>query len=405
MAENVLVPSLGTTVKNAKITRWLYSEGQPVEKGAVICEIETEKVNYQIEAPISGILSRILASGGQVVKVAQTIGVISAPGEAADQPSTSRTDSTGPGENGQTLSEVKAEKSKTPSPAVETRIKITPIARKMAQEKGIDISRLKGSGPGGRIVKADVLDFESQAIEEPKVEVTGPVLGGRIPLTTIRSIIGERLTQSSRDVPHVYFACEVDCTALIQFRNIFKPILEQKTGLLLSFNDLLIKAVSMTIEKYPLFNATLENKTIKIPKTVDIGLAMAMEQGLLVPVIRKTNLKSLSQIMVDRVDLVIKAQSKRLTLDELSGSTFTISNLGQFDIDFFVSIINPPETAILSVAKIKERPVVADGVVVVKPIMNLGLSADHRVVDGADAARFLQDLKNLLEQPFGMCSI
>jgi pyruvate dehydrogenase E2 component (dihydrolipoamide acetyltransferase) len=399
MPENVLVPSLGTTVKNAKITRWMYNQGQPVEKGAVICEIETEKVNYQIEAPISGFLARILATAGQVVKVGEIIGIITAKGDDATQLSFAAA------EQESKPTDVKTDIPRIETTPMERRIKITPVAKKMAREKGIDISLLTGSGPGGRIVKADVIDFKAPAADQQRTEETGLVLGGTIPLTTMRAIIGERLTRSSREVPHVYFACDVDCTALIQFRKIFEPILEKKTGLRLSFNDMLTKAVSMTIEKHPLFNATLENKIIKIRKTVDIGLAMALEQGLIVPVIRQTNLKPLSQILVDRADLFDKARAKKLTLDDMTGSTFTISNLGQFNLDFFVSIINPPETAILSVAKMKERPVAIDGSAVVRPIMKLGLSCDHRVVDGADCARFLQDLQDLLEEPFSMCSI
>ena len=244
-----------------------------------------------------------------------------------------------------------------------------------------------------------------EAAEDVATEVNGVVFGAEIPLTNIRKIIGDRLTRSARDVPHVYFSCEVDCTEMIKFRSIFKDIVAKKSKGKLSYNDLIIKAVATTIEKYPLFNAVLEDETIKIGKSVDVGLALALEEGLIVPVIRETHRKSLSHICLARQTVIQKAQDKKLTMDDLTGSTFTVSNLGQFNIDFFTSIINPPETAILSVARMKDRAVVVDGELAVRPIMKMGLSIDHRIVDGADGARFLEDLQTLLENPFEMCTI
>jgi pyruvate dehydrogenase E2 component (dihydrolipoamide acetyltransferase) len=265
-----------------------------------------------------------------------------------------------------------------------------------------------GGGPGGRIVKADVLAYNPAEADVSKADAAVQPLEGlgvEIPLTQMRRIIGDRLTESSRDVPHVYFSAEIDASALIEFRAIFKPVLAKQNGGALSYNDLIIKAVSMTIMRYPAFNGTLTEDAIHIRPSIDIGLAMAMPTGLIVPVIRNTERLSIGDICLVRKELTAKAQEGSLTVDEITGGSFTISNLGQFKIDFFTSIINPPETAILSVARIKERPAAVDGQIIVKPTIMMGFSIDHRVVGGADGARFLDDLKSLLENPFEMCTL
>ena len=409
MSENIIVPSLGSTIKKAKLVKWLVKEGQVVKTGDIVCEIETEKVSFQVEAPVSGILAKILAPTGSIASVDQIIGLIAEEGEVVEDaalageasettPDEDRAISGGP---------QKAEKSSAEPP--DGRIRISPLARNVAKEMNVDISRVKGRGPGGRILKADILAYADsgarEATADTAVEAGRAALGAEIPLTSMRKIIGERLTRSSRDIPHVYFSCDVDCTEMKKFRSIFKSVVAKKSEVNLSYNDLIVKATAMTIEKYPLFNARLEDEIIKIGKSVDIGLAMALEEGLIVPVIREANAKSLSQICLARSAVTIKAQDKKLTLDDITGSTFTVSNLGQFNIDFFTSIINPPETAILSVARMKDRAVVIDGELVVRPIIKMGLSIDHRIVDGADGARFLEDLQALLENPFEMCTI
>jgi pyruvate dehydrogenase E2 component (dihydrolipoamide acetyltransferase) len=410
MAENVVVPNLGATVRKAKIAKWLVRPGQSVKKGEVLCELETEKVTFKIEAENEGILLSIDVKVGSVVEVGQVIGQIGAPGEAEVVPS----------EQGAAEKPERTEDADSRGKTVgkdgtlqQDRIKISPLARKLAAEKGIPVSELTGSGPGGRIVKADVLAYSPASGDIPNADLPKPDahahplkgLGVDIPLTQMRRIIGDRLTESARDVPHVYFSAEVDGCALVEFRSIFKPILAKQNGGSLSYNDLIIKAVSMTILKYPAFNGTLTEDAIRIKPSVDIGLAMAVPAGLIVPVIRNTERLSLGDICLAREELTAKAQEGVLTVDEMTGGSFTVSNLGQFKIDFFTSIINPPETAILSVARMKERPVAIDGQVVVRPTILMGISIDHRVVDGADGARFLEDLKTLLENPFEMCAL
>jgi pyruvate dehydrogenase E2 component (dihydrolipoamide acetyltransferase) len=410
MAANVIMPKLGMAMREGKVAKWRCEEAGHVEEGDVIAEIETEKITYQIEAPISGILAKIVVGEGRVAAVGQVIGIIIEEGETFDVsaiPAAPPEISAGK----ETVAPAAGGGGEIPSvPSKEPRIKVTPIARKIAREKGIDVSQIKGTGPDGRITRDDVL-AAAEAVRGPEIPEKGRprevsiTLGTTLPLTRMREIIGERLTASSRDVPHVYFSCTVDGTRMIDFRERFKGRIESTTGVTLSFNDIILKAVATIIETHPRFNASLEGKTIRIHEEVNIGLAVALEEGLVVPVLRRVSEKTLGQIALARKELLDKARGKKLTLDDLSGGTFTVSNLGQFNIDAFTSIINPPETAILSVAKMKERPVVIEGELAVRPTVNLGLSVDHRVVDGAMAAAFLEALQRLLEDPYLMCVV
>jgi pyruvate dehydrogenase E2 component (dihydrolipoamide acetyltransferase) len=410
MAENIIMPKLGMTMKQGKVTKWHYSVGDRVEAGDVIAEIETDKINYQIEAPATGILAKVLVGEEGIAAVGEVIGIMVAEGETFDE-STIKVSVSGGNDNEEEVVTSTEKATGTPAkiePAA--RIKITPVARKIAKEKGIDISKIRITRPDGRIRKEDVL-AAAEAAEKTVVSDKKPAgesevqLGATIPFTRMREIIGQRLTASSRDVPHVYFACEVDGTQMIQLRKSVMDAVESATGVRLSFNDIIVKAVATTINKYPLFNAVIEDKKIKIHKEINIGLAMALEEGLVVPVIRNVNEKTLGQIAAARNELIQKTRTKKLILDDLEGGTFTVSNLGQFNIDFFTSIINPPETGILSVAKMKDRPVVLDGKLAIRPILYLGLSADHRVVDGAMAAAFIQELQQTLENPYLMCLV
>ncbi|MBL7210786.1 MAG: 2-oxo acid dehydrogenase subunit E2 [Desulfobacteraceae bacterium] len=410
MAENVIMPKLGMTMKQGKVTKWHYKEGDRVEAGDVIAEIETDKINYEIEAPISGILARVLVREEGVAAVGEAIGIMVEEGETFDESAIPASTPEGHGDKEGVVTPVEKQVDTPVEMTSAARIKITPVARKIAKEKGIDISKIRSTRPDGRIRKEDVLAAaeaaEKKVVSDKEPAGEGEVqLGATIPLTRMREIIGQRLTASSRDVPHVYFACEVDGTQMIQLRKTVIDAIESTTGVRLSFNDIIVRAVATTIEKYPLFNGVIEDREIKIEKEINIGLAMALEEGLIVPVIRNVNKKTLGQIATDRNELMQKARTKKLTLDELEGGTFTVSNLGQFNIDFFTSIINPPETGILSVAKMKDRPVVFEGEVAIRPILYLGLSADHRVVDGAMAAAFIQDLQQTLENPYRMCLV
>lgn len=407
MAANVIMPKLGMAMKEGKVLKWQCKEGDRVEEGDIVAEIETEKITYQIEAPLSGILARILVEEGKTAGVGEVIGIMVEEGESLE------VSALPPAPRKVSVREEKAvaaAETRVEAPSVSSkgpRIRITPVARRIAREKGLDVSLIKGTGPDGRITREDVLAAAEgagkrkvsgkEAPQEP-----GVGLGATIPLTRMREIIAERLTASSRDVPHVYFSCEIDGTGMTQFRESLSKAIESTKGTSPSFSDIIVKSVAATIEKYPRFNASLEGQTIRIHEEVNIGLAVALEDGLVVPVIRRVNEMPIGEIARARIEMIDKARKKKLTLDDLSGGTFTVSNLGQFDIDSFTSIINPPETAILSVARMKERPVAIEGELAIRPIVNLGLSVDHRVVDGAMAAAFLEELRRLLEAPYWM---
>jgi pyruvate dehydrogenase E2 component (dihydrolipoamide acetyltransferase) len=407
MPTNVIMPKLGMAMKEGKVLKWQCEEGDQVEEGDVVAEIETEKITYQIEAPLSGILARILVEEGKTAGVGEIIGIMVEEGESLE------VSALPPAPTKVSVREEKAvaaaeTRVEVPSvPLKGPRIRITPVARRIAREKGLDVSLIKGTGPDGRITREDVLAAAEgagkrkvsgkEAPQEP-----GVGLGATIPLTRMREIIAERLTASSRDVPHVYFSCEIDGTGMTQFRESLSNSIKSTKGTSLSFSDIIVKSVAATIEKYPRFNASLEGQSIRIHEEVNIGLAVALEDGLVVPVIRRVNEMPIREIARARIEMIDKARKKKLTLDDLSGGTFTVSNLGQFDIDSFSSIINPPETAILSVARMKERPVAIEGELAIRPIVNLGLSVDHRVVDGAMAAAFLEELRRLLEAPYWM---
>ena len=270
----------------------------------------------------------------------------------------------------------------------------TPAARRLAREKGINILTLTATGPGGRITERDVL-AAVEAREGPKrVEAAAPGavrLGVTMPLTRMRGIIAERLTKSW-EAPHIYLAMEIDAAEMAKLRGELLPAIERETGQKLTYNDILIKGVALAIEKFPILNGIFESDHIRVPEEINIGLAVALEDGLVVPVVRRANERSLTEIVRLRADLVERARRRKLEVDELRGGTFSISNLGMFDVEFLTAILNPPQSGILSVGRLKDTPVAKDGVIHVVPVMKLVLGVDHRVVDGAVGAAFLQEL-------------
>ncbi len=271
------------------------------------------------------------------------------------------------------------------------RIKISPVAKRLAKEHGLDITKIEGTGPGGRIVKEDIL----RAIEQRRVIPAVPKEVERIKLTGVRKIIAERMTQSYQTAPHVTVMMEADASNMAKIRKEF----EEKTRARLSYNAILIKAVTEALHAYKIFNSTIEGNEIQIHTNINVGLAVALEDsGLIVPVIHDANKKSLKELNIIIEDLVQKARQKKLSISEVRGSTFTISNLGMYEIDGFTPILTPHQTAILGVGRITKKPIVVDeDSIEIKPMMILSLSFDHRVVDGALAAQFLRHLKNTLE--------
>jgi len=437
------------TMTEGKVVRWMVTEGGHVGRERPLVTIETDKITYEMDAPASGFL-HILVSEGEMVSVGEVLGLIAGNREeyetiasrerehvvraaseerspsSIEQPSmASRVrekkvkvsprarklaqahginveELRGSGPGGRIVEEdiQRAVEMSSSLAARLDSIKITPIARAIAEDKGIDISQLKGSGPGGRIEKKDVLKAASGISKTEVLEEKRYSLGSSFPLSRMREVIAERLTASSRDIPHIYLQTQVDATQMISLRDAFSEQGGEPAEVRVSLTDIVIVALARNIEAHPLFNATLVGKKIEIQPEINIGLAVALDEGLIVPVISQANRKGLREIARCRSDLVERARRKKLTKDEIAGSTITLSSLGGFDIDFFTPIINPPEAAILSMAKIEKRVVVVDDRIEIRPVFNLGLTADHRIIDGAMAASFLQDLRKLLMNPY-----
>jgi pyruvate dehydrogenase E2 component (dihydrolipoamide acetyltransferase) len=394
MAVAVIFPKLDEAMRSGKIVRWLKNEGDRVEKGETILEIETEKTAFEIEAETSGILSKVMVKAGDEVPVGATIAFILKPGEEAPQVPEPVIVNT----KKKTLTE-EPKVAKEPG-----EIKASPLARNIAKEHNIDLSMVTGTGPGGRITKEDVL----QAIEEGKTVAapltgTEPTIGEEeiVPLSSMREVIAQRMMESFQ-TPHFYLSVEVDTQKLGKTRNRLIPIIESKTGIRLTLTDLIIKITAKALEDNPSLNCSYVDGGVKLFKRIDIGLVTAVEGGLVVPVIRQADKKSLVEITQARAELVQKARERALSKEEMKGSTFTISNMGMFEIDQFSAIIQPPEAAILAVGRITDKAVVRNGEILVRPMMTLTLSIDHRVLDGAMGAKFLQSLKHYLENPFNL---
>lgn len=389
MATVVILPKLDEAMRTGKIVKWMKKEGDWVEKGEIIVVIETEKVTFEIEAEESGILSKVMANEGDEVLVGTPIACILRPGEEAPEI---------PELVILTKREAQLEMPKVPEAEA---IKASPVAKKLAQEYNIDIATIKGTGPGGRILREDVM----RAVEERKTKVAQIIREEpraaeeeMIPLSSMRKVIARRMTESFQ-TPHIYLTVEVDTQELEKTRTQLIPLIESKLGVKLTISDLIIKIVAKALEDNPSMNCAYVDGFVKLFKRIDIGLVTAVEGGLYVPVIREANKKSLVEIVRDRAMLVQKARDHKLTMDEMRGSTFTISNLGMFGIDQFSAILQPPEAAILAVGCIKDKAVVREGQIVVRPVMTLTLSIDHRVLDGVIGAQFLQSVKNYVENP------
>ena len=400
MAVAVIFPKLDEAMRSGKIVRWLKNEGDWVEKGETILEIETEKTAFEIEAETSGILSKVMVKAGDEVPVGATIAFILKPGEEAPEvpePVIVSTKKKTPTEE--------PNASKEPGEIKEPgTIKASPLARNIAKEHNIDLSMVTGTGPGGRITKEDVL----QAIEEGKTVAapltgTEPTIGEEeiVPLSSMREVIAQRMMESFQ-TPHFYLSVEVNTQKLGKTRNRLIPIIESKTGIRLTLTDLIIKITAKALEDNPSLNCSYVDGGVKLFKRIDIGLVTAVEGGLVVPVICQADKKSLVEITQARAELVQKARERALSKEEMKGSTFTISNMGMFEIDQFSAIIQPPEAAILAVGRITDKAVVRNGEILVRPMMTLTLSIDHRVLDGAMGAKFLQSLKHYLENPFNL---
>jgi len=402
VATEVTIPNLGYTMTVAKILNWQKAVGDTVENGEILLEIETDKVNYGIESPAGGVVKAILAKVGDEIPVGGLVAIIGRADEKIDVQGYSKEKKEAP-----VPEKVQAAGQKeTPPPVVPAaggRVFASPLARKIAGTKKVDLSRVKGSGRSGRIRMADVEKYilEGKPRKLEPAPSVGPLeVAEVIPLTTMRRTIAQRLAQSFHDAPHFNLCMEVDMTEARELlENAIPKRAEGLAEVKLSLNDLFIKAVAVTLRDYPLLNARWKGVQVEVLRDINIGLAVALDTGLIVPAMEKADQKRLWQIAKERIDLVERARQGRLTLPELERGTFTVSNLGMYDITFFTSILNPPQTGILSIGKTVDRPVVREGAIVIRPIVQMSLAIDHRVVDGAVGAKFMQDLKRGLEKP------
>jgi len=403
MATTVVMPKMGYDMTEGKIVRWLKHEGDEVSRGEPVATIETEKVNIDIEAYASGVLRRIVAQEGQMVPVGEPIAVIGAPDE----------------EIGEVPPPKAAEAGAPPTPAeeaapawetaarAEERIKATPIARRLAEEHSIDLSRVQGTGPDGRITREDVEAFIQQrdkapaAAPTPSAVAPAPAVPGEeVELSRMRQAIARHMADSKRTIPHFYVTTTIDMSEALRLRRSLNAMLPEESRI--SINDLIIKAAAKALQKFPEFNATLENGRVRYHKEVNIGVAIALDEGLIAPAISNCVSKSLPEIAAASRDLAARARDGRLRPDEYSAVTFTVSNLGMYDVDNFIAIINPPQSAVLAVGSVMPQAVVRDNQIAVADVMKMTVSADHRVTDGARAAQFLQEIKRHLQNPVSL---
>lgn len=413
MATEIVMPKLGLTMESGAISAWLVEEGQEVQKGQALLEIATDKVTMEVEAQADGILRKILVPPGEEVPVSTTIGVIAAADEDIGSYSAAAPSDPVPAAAAPPTPTVPAPAAaSSPTPAADSTPtpsapsapsadsdgrwphKTSPKARKIAAEHGLDLSGIRGSGPAGRIVSADVLALVERVQPAPAAAPV-PVAEGRVELSRAEQVAGERLTASYQQIPHIHLSMDVSAVWLQQFRTGYE--LEGKK---ISFNDLVVKATARTLSEFPRVNSLEEGGHFRYASEINVGIAVAAEQGLVVPVVRAAAEKTIEEIALEGTRLIDAARRGQLRPDDMLGGTFTISNLGMFGVSRFTAIINPPQVAILAVGAIENR-VVASGAdaFAVRPQLTLTLAADHRVVDGALGARFLARLKEVLETP------
>lgn len=406
MAQEVLMPKLGLTMTKGLIIKWLKGEGEAVQAGEPLLEIETEKLANTVECPADGVLLKQLGREGESYPVTEVIGWVGQAGEALpDAPGAAAAAAEAAPAAAAPAAPVAAKAAERKG----GRIAISPLARKIAADRGIDYTALAGSGPGGRIVKADILAAvesgagrATAAAQTAPVAVSaagGPAVAQAIPYAGMRRAIGENMLRSWREVPHVTNHVSVDAGELLALRKTVNAGASE-AGEKVSVTDLLVKIIARALAKMPAINASLQGEEIHCYSDVNISLAVALDNGLVTPVIRVADKKSLSAISREARELIAKARDGGLAPDDLAGGTFTLSNLGGYgSVDTFTPIINPPQAAILGVGRTVDTVMPVAGVPVVRPMMGLSLSYDHRVIDGAKAAEFIQLVMGLMENP------
>jgi pyruvate dehydrogenase E2 component (dihydrolipoamide acetyltransferase) len=446
MITKVLMPKLSDAMETGKVIKWLKKEGDPVKGGDVVAEIETDKANVEIEAFGAGIFRKIVVGEGQQVPVGELIAVIADPADDISSVTAAPTKPAAAAPSAPAAAAAPAPRpapgaaAPVPLPAMESyqsvpattavvpmapaaaaaaapaggRVKASPLARKIAGQTGVDLRVIQGTGPGGRIIRRDVeaaMGAPRPAVAPAAAAPLRPTAAARpafvipprpdvefedVPMSSMRAAIAKRMPMSKAPVPHFYVTSEVAMDEASALRERLNALDGQPK---VSVTDMVIKAVALALRKNPGVNAQLNGQAIRVHHRAHIGIAVALDQGLITPVLRDCDVKPLARIAVESRDLADRARGGKLRVQELSGATFSISNLGMYDVEEFSAIINPPEGAILAVGSVLQKPVVEDGELRVGRRMKMTISCDHRVMDGAMGARFLQDVKRLLEEP------
>jgi pyruvate dehydrogenase E2 component (dihydrolipoamide acetyltransferase) len=381
----VRMPKLGMAMKQGVVTKWLKAEGEAVQEGADLFELSTEKISAVVPAPASGLLGRVVAEPGVELPVGALLALIGESGDAF------------PPREELAAAAPAAAPPRTPPAAAATAAAApaSPAARRRARELGVDVALVPPSAPGKRVTTEDVEAFAEAAAAEPAAaQPAAPA--SLLPFAGIRKVVAERLSDSLRTMAQVTIAHEAEVRGLVARRAALAAGFEAATGIRLTYTDLLVEVVARLLREHPLLNSSLTEQGIATSEAVHMGVAVALEDGLIVPVIRDADSRPLGEIAGARAELAAKAQAGTLALDEIEGGTFTISNLGAFGADAFTPIVNPPQCAILGVGRILDKPLAVDGRVEIRPTMWLSLTFDHRIVDGAPAARFLQALAERL---------
>ncbi|MFN0094143.1 MAG: dihydrolipoamide acetyltransferase family protein [Dehalococcoidia bacterium] len=427
MAIEVTMPQMGADMTEGTLVRWLKQVGDQVKRGEILAEIETDKATVELEAFESGTVQQLVVGEGETVPVGQVIALFAAPGEAiAAAPEPPRLQRTEAGER--KLEGVPAERpaaraTDSASAVSDGRLRISPVARRIASEAGLDIHAVKGSGPDGRVLRRDVEDALASAAAPAPAAVVAPSVAAPAVAPTppkappaaqpahapvvraegtskMRQAIARRMTQSKQNQPHYYLTLDVDMTEALAFRERVNASASEAQRV--SINDLVVKACALALGRHPRFNAEFDNGNIKYHDEINICIGIALDDGLIAPAILHCDEKTLGKIAADAKDLVSRAKTGHLRAEEYAGGTFTITNLGAYGVESLIGIINPPQAAILGVGSVMPKPVVRDGEIVARSIMKVALSADHRVTDGAEGARFIKEIQGILENPASM---
>jgi len=400
MPVEIVMPKLGLTMTEGIIVEWGKKEGDAVKKGEVLFVLETEKVTYEVESPEDGILGRILVHEKETVPVGAVVAYLLKPGEGL-----SDLEGVTP-EKAEIVAQPELAQERQPAgqdeARKETRIKASPLAKKMAKAYNLELGTLRGSGPGGRITKKDVEKAYERIQKEaatPRMETEGVPTQKPVPLTGMRRAIARNMLAAKVETAQTYMSNTVDATGIVEARKALLTYTQDNAGVRVTITDILMKITSAAIREHPVINTVWTEDGIIYLAEVHMGMAMALDEGLIVPVIRDIHKKGLAQIAKERIELIQKGKENKLLPDDITGSTFTLSTLGMFGTEQFTANINLPESAILAVGAIMDKPVAIDGALVIRPMMNVTLTYDHRTIDGAEAAKFMRTLKLFIEAP------